>query len=72
MNNLFLQTKYHWGRFEANAHAVDAHVDEFEEMFLRADGSRALYLDAPLRCLHHGFNHFGGGTVVLSAGEEAR
>ena len=55
----------------ADAHAVDAHVDEFEEVLARADAAGALHLDFAFAGLHHEFHDFVRGAHIGLAREEA-
>ena len=56
----------------SDAHTIDAHVDELEEVLLRADAARALDLDLPLARVHHDLNDLGRGTDTLTARVKAR
>ena len=63
--------QHHGGGAVADAHAVDAHVDELQEVLAGADAAGALDLAAALGGVHHGLDDLVGGALVLAAGEEA-
>ena len=55
----------------ADAHAVDAHVNQLEEVPLVADAAGALNLTAPARRLHHQRDHLTGRSIAFPAGEKS-
>lgn len=69
---LFLEIQNDRHGFVADAHAVDAHVDELEEVLAGADAAAALYLALITDFVHEDLDDFRRGALELVARQEAR